>query len=101
MVVGLVRPVERLRVLERMGSRRLSAPVPVEVEVLSLLREDEGRPGDVRHAGLVAPPVAEEDGEAEEEDGEAAGGEEGGDCPGRQVLAVVQLRQLADVGAPQ
>ena len=84
-----------------MRSRRLSAPVPVEVEVVSLLREDEGRPGDVRHAGLVVPPVAEEDGEAEEEDGEAAGGEEGGDCPGRQVLAVVQLRQLADVGAPQ
>ena len=101
MVVGLVRPVERLRVLEMMGSRRLSAPVPVEVEVLPLLREDEGRPGDVSHARLVAPPVAEEDGEAEEEDGEAAGGQECGDCPGRQVLAVVQLRQLADVGAPQ
>ena len=110
LVIGrLFRPVQRLsvvrvlvvRILLDLVTRDSPAPLPVEAGLLPLVGEDEGGLGEVRHARLATSPVTEEEGEAEEDEGEGGGGEEEGDCPGREGGAVVQVREVGDVGSSE
>ena len=75
--------------------------VPVQSQVLALLREHQGGLGEVSHPGLgtMTPPEDEEEAEEDEEDGD--GGEEGGQEPGRERRTLGQVGKTGEVGAPE